>query len=102
MNIFLTAIVSFLNPCWDWNKHTYATTKELKKKVFTVKSKNIKQTIGIQLNFILENKHQKEHIFNQNTVIFSKICVHFEPLLEWESAYVCHNLRTEKEGICSK
>ena len=26
----------------------------------------------------------------------------FEPLLGWECAYVCHNQRTEKEGILDK
>ena len=32
----------------------YATTKELKKKAFIVKFKNVKQVIDIQLVFILE------------------------------------------------
>ena len=59
MTILLAANVSFLNPCQDGNVHTYATTKELKKKEFKAKEQNIKQTIGIQVTLILEIKLQK-------------------------------------------
>ena len=34
--------------------------------------------------------------------LFSSFCVYFEPLLGWKCAYVCHDLRTEKEGIYVK
>ena len=50
-----------LNPCQDGNLHTYATTKELKSKEFTLHNENIKQEIGIHLSFILEIKFQKQH-----------------------------------------
>ena len=47
----------------------------------------MKKASEIQANFILESKHQKQ----------------FLALLSgWKSAYVCHNLRTEKQGIYSK
>ena len=39
--------------------HTYATTKELEKKAFTVKCQNVKQAIGIQLTFVLEIELEK-------------------------------------------
>ena len=39
----------FFNPCEDGNVHTYATNKELKKKAFTVKIRNIKEAINIQV-----------------------------------------------------
>ena len=49
--------------------HTYATTKEMKKKAFIVKCQNIKQPIGIQLTFMLEIKIEK-YIFRQNMTMF--------------------------------
>ena len=58
MTIFLTANVPFLNPCYDRNVHTYAMTKELKKKAFKAKRENIKQTSGIQVTLILKVKLQ--------------------------------------------
>ena len=59
MTIFLAANVLFLNPSYDGNVYRYATSKELKKKAFRAKGEDIKQTIGIQLSFILEIKLQK-------------------------------------------
>ena len=59
MVIFVTAIVSFSNPCQDGNVHTYATTKEMKKKAFITKREKIKQTFDIQLTFILKIKPSK-------------------------------------------
>ena len=38
----------------------YATIKKLKMKAFRVKGRNRKEAIGVQVNFISENKHQKE------------------------------------------
>ena len=43
--------------------NTYATIKELKRETFRVKRRNIEEAIDIQVTFILENKHQKEHFF---------------------------------------
>ena len=42
MIMFLAANVSFLNQCYDVYVITYATTKKLKSKAFTVNSQNIK------------------------------------------------------------
>ena len=42
MIMFLAANVSFLNQCYDVHVITYATTKKLKSKAFTVNSQNIK------------------------------------------------------------
>ena len=39
--------------------HTYATTKEMKKKAFITKREKIKQTFDIQLTFILKIKPSK-------------------------------------------
>ena len=44
--------------------HTYATTKELKKKAFRINSQNIEQVIGITVTFISEIKPQKEGFFS--------------------------------------
>ena len=38
---------------------TYATTKELTKKEFTINIENINQVIGVQVTIILELKLQK-------------------------------------------
>ena len=35
------------------------------------------------------------------TIFFGAKCVLFEPLLGSECAYVCHKVRTEKEGVYS-
>ena len=53
------------------------------------------------MTFILEIKFQKD-IFYQNRTIFSKLCVHFEPLLGWQFACVCHKLRTKNDRIYVK
>ena len=59
MTLFLAAIVSFLNHCYDGNVHTYSKTKELKKKVFIAKWENIKQPVDIQLTFMFESRIAK-------------------------------------------
>ena len=33
---------------------------------------------------------------------FSEFCYHIEPLFWWECAYICHDLKNEKEGIYVK
>ena len=67
----------------------YATIKELKRKAFRVKNRNIKEAIGVQVTFISENKHQKAHFAQNKTIFVSKLYDHFQPLLGWESANVC-------------
>ena len=57
MTLFLAAIVSFFR--MGMCVRTYATTKELKKKVFMTKCENIKQPVDIQLTFMLESKIEK-------------------------------------------
>ena len=74
--------------------------KNEKESIYRKKNQNVKEEIDIQVSLILENKHQKEHFFYQNTnTFFGKLCVQFEPLLARESVHVCHNLRTEKQDI---
>ena len=70
MTIFLAANAYFLNTCQNGNVHTYATTQELKKKEFTLNSKNMKQEIGLQLTFHLDIEIEKVH-FQQNMTIFA-------------------------------
>ena len=70
---------------------TYATTKELKKMSLRINSQNIRQEIGIQVAFIMGKKLQKEHFLVKKRCHFGDFWVHFEPLLEWECAYVCHD-----------
>ena len=50
---------NFLNHCQDGKVHTYAMTKELKKRALIVKSKNIKKLTGIQSTFMLDSKTEK-------------------------------------------
>ena len=57
---FWAGDTNFLKPCQDVNVHKNATTKELKKKAFIVKSQSIKQAIGIQLTVMLEIELQKQ------------------------------------------
>ena len=66
------------------------------------KRKNIKKTIGTQLNFVLEIKLRKYTCLANYDCFFGGLCVHFELLLGWECAYVWHNIRTEKESIYGK
>ena len=37
-----------------------------------------------------------------NSDFFGGLCGHFELLLGWECAYVCHSMKTEKESIYGK
>ena len=59
------------------NLHTYVLTKDLKKKTFVVKIWNVKQAIGIQMTFILENKHQKEQLFGKMLLFFQELMYSF-------------------------
>ena len=68
----------------------YATTKELKKMAFKINTQNIKQKFGIKLTFISEIKPRKECFLAKQDCFLGDLCVHFEPLLGWEYAYVCH------------
>ena len=77
--------------------HTYATTQELKKKHFKQKKKNnIKEANGLQVNFVFEIKLKRYICFAKYDSYFGDWCVHFDPMLRWECAYVCLNVRTEK------
>ena len=91
----------FLKPCYNLYMRIYATSKELKKKAFPVKCQNMKQAVSMEVTFILVNKHQK-NIFYQNTTLFKKLCINFEPLLGQESVYVCHNLKPGRKGLYDK
>ena len=75
-----------MNHCLDGNLRTYAATKESKANEFTINSQDINQGIGIQRAIILEIKLQKsyDHVLRGCSVLF-------EPLLEWEHAYVCQD-----------
>ena len=47
--------------------------------------------------------HQQKHVFGGKfDPFFSRYFVLFEPLLGWKYEYVCHDWKTEKEGIYSK
>ena len=61
-------------------------------------SESIKQTIGMQLSFILKIKLQKEFALERFDHFINQWFVHFEPMVERECAYVCHYLRSEKEN----
>ena len=65
-----------------------------------LKGTNMKKKFGIQVTFMLKIKILKYILVNFEH-FFSRYCLLFEPLLGWESTDVCHNLRIEKEGICS-
>ena len=49
----------FLKPCYNLHMRIHATSKELKKKAFSVKCQNMKQAVSMEVTFILVNKHQK-------------------------------------------
>ena len=57
-----------------------AMTKELKKMAFKISNQNIKQ-----------NKPRLERFLAKYDGFFGDLCVHFEPLLGCECAYVCHD-----------
>ena len=64
-------------------------------------SQNVEQAFGIQATFITKIKPQKERFLAKSN-LFDDLCIHFEPLLGWECAYVWHNIRTQKEIIYGK
>ena len=66
---------------------------------FRINSQNIQQKFGIQVTFISEIKPQKERFLEKYDCFFKDLCIHLEPLLGWERAYVCNDLRTAKESI---
>ena len=66
---------------------------------FRINNQNIKQKFGIQVTFISEIKPQKEPFLAKYDCFFGDLWVHFEYLLGWECACICHGLRTEKESI---
>ena len=72
--------MSILSSCYDGNVHTYAPTKELKKKAFKINSRNITQAIGIQVTFMTEKELQKEQFLAKKHCLLGDLYVHFEPL----------------------
>ena len=80
-----------LKPCSDGNVPTYTTIIKLKKIAFKINSQNIKQNVAIQVTFISEINSRLERFLAKYDCFFKDLCVHFEPLLVWESAYVCHH-----------
>ena len=54
------------------------------------------------MNFVFQIKLKRYIYFAKYDCCFGNSCVHFEPLLGWECAYVCHNIRTEKESTYGK
>ena len=56
MTVFSATYACILNHCYDGNIRSYAASKELKTKEFTIKCENINQAIGIELTIILEIK----------------------------------------------
>ena len=56
----------------------------------------------MQVNFVFEIKLKRYICFAKCDYYFGDLFVHFEPLLGWECAYVCYNIRTEKEGTYGK
>ena len=70
---------------------TYTTTIKLKKMAFKINSQNIKENVGTQVTFISEIKPRLERFLEKYDCFFGDLCVHFEPLLRWECAYVCHD-----------
>ena len=47
------------------------------------------------MDFVLEIKLERYICLAKYECYFGDLCVHFEPLLGWESAHVCHNIRIE-------
>ena len=66
---------------------------------YRINSQNIQQKFGIQVTFISEIKPQKERFLEKYDCFFKDLCILLEPLLGWERAYVCNDLRTAKESI---
>ena len=54
------------------------------------------------MNFVFEIKLERYICLAKYDCYFGDLCVHFESLLGWECAYVCHNVRTEKESTYGK
>ena len=79
--------------------HRYDTTKDLRKKAFKTKEENIKQTSGVQMTLLLEIERQKYNFFANYEHFFTRKCVLFQPLLGWQCACACHNVRTEAEDM---
>ena len=65
--------------------------KKLKKKTFKAKREYIEQQIGIQLTLISKEKLQNQDFLAKYDSFLGDIYVHFEPMLGWEYAYVCHD-----------
>ena len=68
-------------------------------KIFTANGQNIKEAIGIQVTFIKEKNLQREDFIAKFDYFFGNLWVHFELLLRWERAYVCHHQKSKIEII---
>ena len=74
-----------LNPCYNEIVHAYVTTKELKRKGFTLKSENNKEAAGIQVTLTIQiNLQMKKAIFNYQMLqnIFEIIDIRFTYTLQ--------------------
>ena len=70
--VFSEIHASILNPFQDGNVHAYATTQELKKKLFSLKNENAREEIRLEMTFHLEIQLLKPP-FQQIIIIFSGI-----------------------------
>ena len=80
----------------------YAMIKELKGKAFRVKSRNVKEAIGVQVTFISENKHQKEQFLYQNKTTFSANYASILDFCEGGNLYTYATTRELKKNALSK
>ena len=92
MTVLLASYASILDPCYDGNMYTYATTKELKKRNYTINSQNITQE-NIHVTFMLEMKLQK-YVFQQNMTMFVAANVPF--LNQCDDVNVCTYAATKE------
>ena len=58
---------------------------------FRINSRHTKQTIGIQVTFMTKQNLQKEQFLAKKYCLLGDLCVHFEPLLQWECTYICQD-----------
>ena len=102
MTNFKTGNVFFVNPSYDRNVHRYDTTKELRKKAFKAKEDNIKPQVLYRWPSSWKLNVKITDLFANYDHLFIRKCALFQPLLGWECACACHNVRTEAEDMYTK
>ena len=98
MTVFVDLSVHF-EPLLEWECACVCDDLGTERGAIYMEKREYKRRNSLSNDLSLWNPASRTTFLANYHYFFRYWFVHFELLLEWECAYVCHNLRTEKEGM---